>query len=163
MLLGFGGDPVAKLTRFTRRYRQFVASSLVLVLAGCSTQSQAPAVREASGSDPIAGVFAHCQNLLGKEDSSSTCEFAEDRGNAGADIVSERILCVQDGQFVQCKARPGEGPGPEEYWLDFRCSRTDVTCQITSGAPSYVEAFAPLFESHNRIVLSTAATKNANQ
>jgi hypothetical protein len=53
---------------------------------------------------------------------------------------------------VNCRGRPGEGPGPEEYRLDFRCSRTTRQCAITSGASSYVEVFTPLFKSHNRAI-----------
>ncbi len=138
-----------------------LAVTIVSILMSCSSRAVDPQVREASGSDPIAAVFKNCDGLFSKDSDSRTCEFAEDRGNAGADIVRERISCTRAGQYVNCKGRPGEGPGPEEYRLDFRCSRATRKCEITSGAPSYVEAFTPLFESHNRTVASDPVARSS--
>jgi hypothetical protein len=127
-------------------------AALLALVPGCAAHSASPAVREVTCSDPIVGVFSNCSELFSKNPSSAQCEFTEDRGRAGADIVREKISCLRADQYVKCKGRPGEGPGPEEYRLDFRCSVGTRLCEITSGAPSYVEAFTPLFESHNREV-----------
>jgi len=124
---------------------------LLALVAACATHSPSPDVREVTGSDPISGVFSNCSKLFSKNPPAE-CEFTEDRGPAGADVVREKISCLRSDQYVKCKGRPGEGPGPEEYRLDFRCSIGTRQCEITSGAPSYVEAFTPLFESHNREV-----------
>jgi hypothetical protein len=137
-----------------------LALTIVSILMGCSSRAVDPQVREASGSDPIAAVFKNCADLFSKHSDSRSCEFVEDRGNAGADIVRERITCTQAAEYVTCKGRPGEGPGPEEYRLDFRCSRATRQCEITSGAPSYVEAFTPLFESYNRALTSDPRSRS---
>jgi hypothetical protein len=125
---------------------------LLSLVAGCATHSPSPEVREVTGSDPIAAVFSNCSELFSTNPSSADCEFTEDRGPAGADVVREKISCLRTDQYVKCRGRPGEGPGPEEYRLDFRCSIGTRQCEIISGAPSYVEAFTPLFESYNREV-----------
>jgi hypothetical protein len=130
--------------------------ALPLALGACATVPPSER-REVSGSDPIAAVFSECSDLFSQKPVPRTCEVVEDRGNAGADIVRERITCRQRSDFVNCKGRPGEGPGPEEYRLDFSCSRTTRKCEIVSGSPQYVEAYAPLFESHNRAVAESPA------
>jgi hypothetical protein len=74
----------------------------------CAPVPAVSRIREVSGSDPISGVLSNCADLFSSEDNPRKCQFVEDRGSAGADVVRERISCVQSHEYVDCKGRPGE-------------------------------------------------------
>jgi hypothetical protein len=121
----------------------------LIVACGCAQgqRSDAP-IFETTLSDPIGGMFSHCADLFLETSRKSTCEFTEIRGRRGLDEVEERVRCVRGEVDVACEAYPAIGPGPESFFLKFRCSRDRQKCTLTGGNPEYMAYYAHYFDAY---------------
>ena len=118
-----------------------------IVCAACSSQPHPP-VLDHQWNDPIARTFEHCGDLFTATDSHRECVFS-DRRERGYDVVEEQVTCVQADADVECKLRPGAGPGPDQNWMNYRCARISRACRITGGDLAFTSAYASLFAAHN--------------
>ena len=86
----------------------------------------------------------------------SACEFT-DRRERGYDVVEDRITCLKSDANVECKLRPGAGPGPDQNWMNYACGRVSHVCQITRGNLGFTAGYTALFEGHNAGLQSESA------
>lgn len=119
------------------------------VCSSCSErrENSQPTLQNQWG-DPIARTFEHCGDLFTQTTNNRSCVFS-DRRERGYDVVEEEITCAHVGSDVECKLRPGAGPGPDLNWMNYACDRVSRVCRITAGELGFTAAYSPLFAGHN--------------
>jgi hypothetical protein len=106
------------------------------------------ALDQRTGDDPVASTFENCARLFASETEIQPCEFTS-RRQRGFDVVEAKISCLQGSTVVDCKLRPGPGPGPDLNWMNYQCTRSSRKCTITGGERGFTAAYEPLFAQHN--------------
>jgi hypothetical protein len=119
----------------------------VAFCVGCTARRQ-PTTLDHRWDDPIARTFEHCGDLFTSTANQRVCEFS-DRRERGYDVVEERVTCRQRDRDVECKLRPGAGPGPDQNWMNYQCNRISRLCEITAGDLGFTAGYASLFAGHN--------------
>lgn len=136
------------------RVRHAAALALVgwylLTIIGCAdTTTKTPTtLDQRTGDDLVASTFENCARMFGSEREIQPCEFTS-RRERGYDVVEEKIICLQGPEFVDCKLRPGPGPGPDLNWMNYQCTRSSRKCRVTSGELGLTAAYESLFAQHN--------------
>jgi hypothetical protein len=132
----------AAKTRTTRSVAAAVFCAIALSRCGAQPQLQD------QWGDPVSRTFEHCSNLFTASDNHHECVFS-DRRERGYDVVEDQIKCLQNGADVDCRLRPGAGPGPDQNWMDYQCDRISHVCRITGGDLGFISSYSALFAGHN--------------